>query len=61
MALNVKANNATRSRNRLLGIVIAICVIVFVCIMTAISSAETKKVITVVRIKGDSPISANSL
>ena len=29
--------------------------------MTAISSAETKKTISVVRIKQDSPIAANSL
>lgn len=61
MALNIKANNASRSKNRLLGIIIAACVIVFICIMAAISSAETKKTITVVRIKSDTPISANSL
>lgn len=61
MALNIKVNNASRSKNRLLGIIIAACVIVFICIMTAISSAETKKTITVVRIKSDTPISANSL
>lgn len=61
MALNIKANNVSRSKNRLLGIIIAACVIVFICIMTAISSAETKKTITVVRIKSDTPISANSL
>lgn len=61
MALNIKANNANRSKNRLLGIIIAACVVVFICIMTAISSAETKKTITVVRLKPDTPISANSL
>lgn len=61
MALKVKANNASRSRNRLIGIVLAACVIVFICIMTAISSAETKKTITVVRLKPDSSISANAL
>lgn len=61
MALNIKANNASRSKNRLIGIILAACVIVFICVMTAISSAETKKTITVVRIKEDSPISANSL
>lgn len=61
MALNIKANNANRSKNRLLGIIIAACVVVFICIMTAISSAETKKTITVVRLKSDTPISANSL
>lgn len=61
MALKVKANNASRSRNRLIGIVLAACVIVFICIMTAISSAETKKTITVVRLKPDTAISANAL
>lgn len=61
MALKVKSNNASRARNRIIGIIIALCVIVFVCIMTAISSAETKKTISVVRIKQDSPIAANSL
>lgn len=61
MALNVKANNASRSKNRLLGIIIAAAVIIFICIMTAISSAETKKVITVVRIKPDMALAANSL
>lgn len=61
MALNVKANNASRSRNRLIGILLAAIVIVFICIMTAISSAETKKTITVVRLKPDVAISANAL
>lgn len=61
MALNIKANNASRSKNRLIGIIIATCVVVFICIMTAISSAETKKVIPVVRIKTDGPIPANAL
>lgn len=61
MALKVKANNASRARNRLIGILLAACLIVFVCVMTAISSAETKKVITVVRVKSDTPISANAL
>lgn len=61
MALNIKANNASRSKNRLIGIIIAVCVVVFICVMTAVSSAENKKTIPVVRIKPDAPISANSL
>lgn len=61
MALNIKANNASRSKNRLIGIIIAACVVVFICVMTAVSSAETRKTIPVVRIKADSPISANAL
>jgi hypothetical protein len=61
MALKVKANNASRARNRLIGIFIAAALIVFICIMTAISSAEMKKVVTVVRIKEDSSLSANAM
>lgn len=61
MALNVKANNASRAKQRLVGILIAICLVVFICVMTAISAAENKKVVTVVKIKNDAPISANAL
>lgn len=61
MALNIKANNASRSKNRLVGIIIAACVVIFICVMTAVSSAEMRKTITVVRIKEDSPLSANAL
>ena len=59
--MQVKASNATKVRNRVLGIFVALAVIVFVCVMTAISAAENKKTIAVVRIKADAPISANSL
>lgn len=61
MALKIKAENASKARNRIIGIVIAVVCIVIICIMTAISSAENRKTITVVRIKNDTPISANSL
>lgn len=61
MALNVKANNASKAKNRVMGIIIALAVIVFVCVMTAISSAENKKTITVVKLKADTSISANAL
>ena len=61
MALKIKAENASKARNRIIGIIIAVVCIVIICIMTAISSAENRKTITVVRIKSDTPISANSL
>ena len=61
MALKVKAQNSSRAKNRIVGIFLAIGMIVFVCIMTAISSAETKKVVTVVRIKDEAGIPANAL
>lgn len=61
MALKVKASNESRAKNRLIGIILAICLIVFVCVMTAISSAENRKTITVVRIKSNISIPANAL
>jgi len=61
MAISTKANNKSRARNRVLGVFVALGLIVFVCVMTALSSAENRKVITVVRIKQDNPISANAL
>lgn len=61
MAIGVKANNASRAKNRVFGIILALCVVIFVCILSALSAAETKKVVTVCRIKSDTPISANSL
>ena len=60
-AIKVKANNASRARNRLIGIFAAIALIIFVCIMTAISSMETRKVVTVMRIKPDGSLAANAL
>lgn len=61
MAIKVKANNASRAKSRLLGIFLALAVIVFVTIMTAISTAENRKTITVVKLKDDVSITANSL
>lgn len=66
MKLNVKnramsSNASARARNRLLGIIVALSVVVIICIMTAISTAEAKKTITVCRIKNDAPLSANSM
>ena len=61
MAINIKANNSSRAKNRLIGVFLALGVIVFVTIMTAISTAENKKTITVVKLKDDISISANSL
>lgn len=66
MKLNVKnramsSNASARARNRLLGIIVALSVVVIICIMTAISTAEAKKTITVCRIKADAPMSANAM
>ena len=61
MALKVSANNANKARNRVVGVIIALLVIVFVSVLTAISAAENKKTITVVRIKEDTPIAANTM
>lgn len=66
MKLNTKnnvvgANSTARARNRLIGIITALAVIVIICILTAISTAEAKKTITVCRIKQDAPLSANAM
>lgn len=61
MALKTKANNVARARNRLVGIIMALLVIVFVCVLGAISNAEAKKTITVVRLKQDASISSNAM
>ena len=59
MALQVKANNQSRARNRILGILIALAVVVIITIATAAASAESRKTIAVVRLKDD--VSANAL
>lgn len=61
MAIKTSANNASKSRNRVIGVILALLVVVFVSFLTAVAAAENKKVITVVRIKQDSPISANAM
>ena len=61
MAIGVKAKNTSRAKNRVFGILVALGLIVFVCVMTFIASAETKKTITVVRVKNDAAIPANAL
>lgn len=59
--MKIKSNNSSRAKNRVLGIIIALAVVVFICIITAISAAENKKTVAVVRIKDDAPISTNAL
>lgn len=59
MALQVKANNQSRARNRILGILIALIAVIIITIATAAASAESRKTIAVVRLKDD--ISANAL
>ena len=59
MALQVKANNQSRAKNRILGILIALIVVMIITIATAAASAESRKTIAVVRLKDD--ISANAL
>ena len=59
MALQVNANNQSRARNRILGILIALIVVMIITIATAAASAESRKTIAVVRLKDD--ISANAL
>jgi hypothetical protein len=60
MAINLKPKNASLVKSRTMGILLALGVIIFVSVITAIGSIETRKTIKVVRIKSDS-ISANAL
>ena len=59
--MKIKANNTSRAKNRVLGILIAIGIVILVAVITALSAAENKKTIKVVRIKEDTPISTNAL
>lgn len=59
--MKIKSSNTSRAKNRVIGIIIALVVVVFICVITAISAAESKKTVSVVRIKNDSPISSNAL
>lgn len=59
--MKIKANNTSRAKNRVLGILIAIGIVILVAVITALSAAENKKTIKVVRIKADTPISTNAL
>ena len=59
MALQVKANNQSRARNRILGILIALIVVMIITIATAAASAESRKIIALVRLKDD--LSANAV
>lgn len=61
MAIKVKTKNSSRALTRLLGIFIALGVIVFVIVLTSMSEAKLNQVVTVVRIKPDSGIPADSL
>lgn len=59
--MRVKEQSTTQSKNKILGCILALGVVIFIVIITAISSAENRKTVTVVRLKEDSPISANAL
>lgn len=61
MAVATRASNKSRARNRVIGVFLALGLIVFVCVMTSLSSAENRKVVTVARIKQNNPISANAI
>lgn len=61
MALQIKAKNVNRVRTRLFAVIISIVLIIVVASLTAVASAETRKTITVVRLKADTPIAANTL
>lgn len=57
--MKVRKSTASRAKSRVVGILIAIGVVVFVAVITLIASAENKKTVSVVRLKTD--VSANAL
>lgn len=57
--MNIKVNSSGRAKSKLFGVIIAIAMIIFVCVLTAISSSENRKTISVVRLKES--VSANSM
>lgn len=59
--MKVKTNTASRAKNRVVGIIVALATIIIICIVTAISTAENKKTISVVRIKEDSSVGAGKM
>lgn len=61
MAMKVKTQGSTKIKTRLIGILLSLGLIVFVIVMSIISSAESRKTVTVVKLKDDVSISANSL
>lgn len=61
MAMKVKTQGSTKFKTRIIGILLSLALIVFVIIMSIVSSAEARKTVTVVKLKDDVSISANSL
>lgn len=61
MAMKVKTQGSTKIKTRMIGILLSLGLIVFVIVMSIISSAEARKTVTVVKLKDDVSISANSL
>jgi len=57
--MKIKVNSSGRAKSRLFGVLIAIALIIFVCVLTAISSAENRKTVSVLRLKES--VSANSM
>lgn len=61
MAMKVKTSSASRAKGRVVGVIVALVTIIVVCVITAISSAENKKTIAVVRIKDGHSIGAGKM
>lgn len=59
MAMKVKTSTAARAKSRLVGIFIAVVTVVVVCVAVSISASETRKTISVVRLK--EAVSANAM
>ena len=57
--MKVKTSTASRAKSRLVGIFIALATVVIVCVAVAVSASETRKTVSVVRLKDD--VAANAM
>ena len=59
--MKIKANNETKSKARFRGILLSIGVLILICIVLLLSSYESRKTITVMRVKENTSISPGAL
>lgn len=57
--MKTKDSTQRKHTNRLIGIVLSLAIVAFVCIIVAISTAENKKTVSIVKLKDN--VSANAL
>lgn len=61
MAIVARVDTKKRAKNKLIGILVALGIILFVIIVNLIATQESRKTIAVMKVKADQNISANTL